>query len=221
MIDNQFTVLNLIGHGGSSQVYQVEDVQNGGVYGLKLLKEDGSMSFERATRLAQREFETMQSLHQHPNILTSYYYKIDGKLSHSGQEEDDIVYHLLEFAENGSLSNIVKYTGALPEEVAKFMFMQLIDGLNQVHHSGFAHLDLKLENILLDEYFNLKLADFGSSCQLQKSAQYGDRKGTVFYMAPEVDRLEQGETFDAFKADLYSLGVCLHVMLFGDKNFGG
>jgi len=38
-------------------------------------------------------------------------------------------------------------------------------------------------------------------------------------MAPEVNRLEQGETFDAFKADLYSLGVCLHVMLFGDKNF--
>ena len=77
----------------------------------------------------------------------------------------------------------------------------------------------------MDEYFNLKLADFGSSAMVEKSSQYGDRKGTVLYMAPEVDRLEPGNTFDALKADLYSLGVCLHVMLFGeypgDKNFGG
>jgi serine/threonine protein kinase len=62
----------------------------------------------------------------------------------------------------------------------------------------------------------MKLADFGSAVELDKTSRYGYRKGTMVYMAPEVNKLSEGESFEAYSADMYSLGVCLHVMLFGE-----
>lgn len=42
------------------------------------------------------------------------------------------------------------------------------------------------------------------------------RRGTILYMAPEVLDLKAGQTFDAQAADIYSLGICLYVMLVGE-----
>jgi len=44
--------------------------------------------------------------------------------------------------------------------LAKTLFLQLINGLEYLHGQGIAHLDLKLENLLLDSNFNLLIADF-------------------------------------------------------------
>ena len=86
-----------------------------------------------------------------------------------------------------------------------------------MHNHGYAHMDVKLENILLDKTFNAKLADMGVSVDVSKSnGQCDSRRGTVRYMAPEVNHLLYGETYDAYKADVYSLGMCLYVLLFGE-----
>lgn len=46
------------------------------------------------------------------------------------------------------------------------MFLQLSDAVRYMHNKNFSHLDIKLENILLDKYFNIKLADMGVAHQL-------------------------------------------------------
>ncbi len=196
-------------------MFQVTDTLTRSDYALKLLRKD-KFSSDRQKKLAQREHSVMQALPSHPNILGSYYYSLQGTLATTPLAEEPIVYHLIEFAENGSLSNVLRYTGSVSEEVAAFMFLQLVHGLAEVHAAGFCHLDVKLENILLDQFFNLKLADFGSAVELADSPFYQFRKGTVGYMAPEVNHLSGGESFDAFKADMFSLGVCLHQMLFAE-----
>ena len=122
----------------------------------------------------------------------------------------------MEYCANGSLSNIVRKTGPIEESIVRFMFTQLAFAVQHLHNKKFAHLDIKLENILLDECFNLKLADFGSGVSLVKtSGKTVNRVGTPLYMAPEIKNIENGESFEGLKADIYSLGVTLCLMLLG------
>ena len=86
-----------------------------------------------------------------------------------------------------------------------------------MHSLGYAHLDIKLENILLDEFFNIKLADMGICENVAQTMGYSHRrKGTVNYMAPEVVSLTKNDTYSAFAADVYSLGVTIYIMLTGE-----
>ena len=69
----------------------------------------------------------------------------------------------------------------------------------------------------MDQYFNAKVADFGISVDVSQTNGQDNRiRGTPYYMAPEVASWTSTETYDAYKADVYSLGVLLHVMLYGE-----
>jgi serine/threonine protein kinase len=81
-----------------------------------------------------------------------------------------------------------------------------------------AHMDIKLDNILLDKHFNVKIADLGVALDVSKTDGMSDsRRGTPGYMAPEVCQLLPGETYEAKNADIFSLGVALYMMIFGEK----
>ena len=82
----------------------------------------------------------------------------------------------------------------------------MVDALEHIHSKGIAHRDLKLENILVDEDFNIKVCDFGLASN-DKSVK--NTVGTKIYMAPEQ---LAGKTHDPKNADIYSLGVILFVM---------
>jgi serine/threonine protein kinase len=85
-----------------------------------------------------------------------------------------------------------------------------------MHAKEYVHLDIKLDNILLDEFFNIKLADFGIAlCAKGTSKHIAHKRGTRKYMAPEVEAVNEKAPFQVFRADIYSLGVCLHIMLLG------
>lgn len=86
-----------------------------------------------------------------------------------------------------------------------------------MHHQHYVHLDIKLDNILLDDFFNLKLADLGIAlCAKGTSGYIAHRRGTPKYMAAEVENASDKAPFNVFKADIFSLGVCLHLLVFGE-----
>ena len=80
-------------------------------------------------------------------------------------ESDDSSYYyiLLERARNGSFFDFIAQAGRFNEMHARHYFRQLLSGIDYLHNAGYAHRDLKSENLLLDKDFNLKICDFGFS----------------------------------------------------------
>ncbi|GAB4818130.1 hypothetical protein N2152v2_005176 [Parachlorella kessleri] len=129
----------------------------------------------------------------------------------------------MEYAAGGDLYQYLtrqRPEGHLCEEEARWLFQQLIVGLDYCHRRGVANRDLKLENLLLDHDGTsrplLKICDFGySKHEMNSSAKSG--VGTAVYMAPEVILGES--KYDAKRADIWSAGIIMYAMLFGQYPF--
>ena len=131
------------------------------------------------------------------------------------------IFIVLELVTGGELFDKIVSEGRFSEEMARFYFRQLVEGVEYCHGLGVCHRDLKPENLLLDEQGNLKISDFGLSALYVGDAD-GDGAsrtellhttcGTPNYVAPEVlaDRGYEGK-----KADVWSIGVILYVLLAG------
>ncbi|KAL3849890.1 hypothetical protein ACJIZ3_011772 [Penstemon smallii] len=84
--------------------------------------------------------------------------------------------------------------------------LDLARGLSYLHAKNIAHCNVKTENMLLDGYRNLKIADFGvARVEAQNPRDRTGNTGTLGYMAPEVIN---GNPYNR-KCDVYSFGICL------------
>ena len=91
-------------------------------------------------------------------------------------------------------------------------------GLEQVHESGFMHLDFKPENVLVTRNASVRLVDFDLSLPIPKSPKKLDKNpGTPAYMAPEQ---LQREPVDQ-RADIFAFGVSVYELLTNYKPFNG
>ncbi|KAK9793436.1 hypothetical protein WJX73_000668 [Symbiochloris irregularis] len=133
-------------------------------------------------------------------------------------------YHMgicMEYCQGGDLfeylnrHNRSHTAPGLPEHYVQSLFQQLIVALDFAHELGVANRDIKLENVLLaqrDPHAQVRLCDFGySSNEFLDPAATG-LSGTPDYIAPEVLKCE---THDGKKADIWSAGVLLYVLLTG------
>ena len=126
-----------------------------------------------------------------------------------------VQYIVIELSSRGDLFDLltVKKTG-FSEKVARHLFKQILKGLDHSHSQGFTHRDLKLENILVDEHFRLKLTDFGFAAPMQGRDQSGflkTRIGTLGYRAPEIRTTKEG--YLGKNADVFSAGVILFFLV--------
>lgn len=181
---------------------------------------------------------------KHKNVLKLMEFQINGK---KAMEEytNKCSYLVLEYAQRGELFDYVKYNKGLYYKIALYYFKNLILTLEEIHKYNICHRDLKLENLLLDLDYTLKICDFEFSEQIYRNFEtkeyifHIDKQGTFAYMAPEfyVSRLVplqvkcfKNEKNDNFKnshlifhtgdkVDIFACGVILFIMLTGDLPF--
>ena len=144
---------------------------------------------------------------QHPNVLRSLYFE-----KHRNAEfttaNTQISYVIMEHAPNGNLSSLLQYSQKLDDILIRTYFRQLISGLEFLHNTGIAHMDLKLENLLLDTNYTLKIGGFDT-------AHYSDdaiilSNGSGPYRAPEMI---EGDCKIPAAADIYSAGIILLILM--------
>jgi serine/threonine protein kinase len=116
----------------------------------------------------------------------------------------------IEYAKNGDMLGPFMKGACMPESLARTFFQHIIEAVSYMHNCGVAHMDLKLDNILIDDEFNPKVIDFDVSQEVTDAKQFGS--GTVVYRAPEV---KDRKCTNYIAADIYSLGVILFVMVSG------
>ena len=165
---------------------------------VKCISKNGELKQEDIDSLHE-EVAVLRSV-DHPNIVKLYDFF----------DEKRYYYMAIELMEGGELfERIVKKT-FYNEMDARGLVRILLDALAYLHHRGIVHRDLKPENLLLDGNMDIKLTDFGLSALVKPGVLLKVPCGTPAYSAPE---LISRQPYDGTRADVWSLGVLLFVML--------
>ena len=204
IIDNRYSIISKIGSGGFGVVYTVKDEQeNGGPYAAKIFK---------ILKGVDREIEILNILKDlhNPFIINIIDYSDKGTIIRNGKIFKDKKYCILEYAPKNNLLQYIDSAGKLKEDHCKFIFHKILKAINAIHSKGIYHLDIKPENILLDEHFEPKITDFGLSIKIDetKDGHFEGSRGTPNFMPPQMFLLGK-QIFNPIKADIFSLGATL------------
>lgn len=193
-----------LGSGSFAKVHVARSIETGEVVAIKIIDKKKTLDAGMEPRII-REIEAMRRLQHHPNILKIY----------EVMATKTKIYLVMELAARGELFTGVLRFGRVNESAARRYFQQLASALSFCHGDGIAHRDVKPQNLLLDKEGNLKLSDFGLSALSEHRRIDGllhTACGTPAYTAPEI--IAQ-RPYDGAKADAWSCGVFLFVLLAG------
>jgi serine/threonine protein kinase len=100
----------------------------------------------------------------------------------------------------------------LEENECRQIFSQIVSAVSHCHSKNICHRDIKLENIIVDEWHNIKLIDFGFGTVTVENKLQNFFCGTPSYMPPEI---VQKKDYEGLPADIWSLGILLYTLLCG------
>ncbi|KAJ3853580.1 hypothetical protein EV368DRAFT_38634, partial [Lentinula lateritia] len=193
-----------LGKGAFGQVYRALNWATGETVAIKQISLNNIPASELSSIMS--EISLLKNL-RHPNIV-----KYKGFVKTRMH-----LYIILEFCENGSLSQIGKRFGKFPEGLVGVYVSQVLEGLCYLHEQGVIHRDIKGANILTNKDGTVKLADFGvaSSTAIPSGSSSAEVVGSPYWMAPEV--IEQSGATTA--SDIWSLGCVVIELLEGSPPY--
>jgi serine/threonine-protein kinase len=199
----RYRVVGLLGVGGMGTVYEVEHIELGKRFVLKVLIRELAGRPDLVRRL-RNEWRALGRL-DHPNIVN---------VTDAGTTESGVPYFVMERLDGETLAARLRRERRIAPAEALELTACVVDGLGAAHTIGVVHRDVKPANIFLVRGLVPKLLDFG----VAKSADVvnvvtgrGVAVGTPRYMAPEQVK---GERVDG-RSDLYACGLVLFEMLTG------
>ncbi len=197
-----------IGSGGYADVYKALDIFLDRYVAVKVLKVRVNPNDLQAVHQNAREARIAANL-RHPHIVGVIEFDI----------HYDIPFIVMEYAENGSLRRIHRAGDRLPWETIIDYVRQITEALTFIHAHGIIHQDVKPENILLGDNYEILVSDFGTVAFIQNTGPQNVQEciGTPSYMAPE--RFTNDDPTPA--SDIYSLAVIVFEWLTGEPIFFG
>ncbi|KAK8843110.1 hypothetical protein M9Y10_025301 [Tritrichomonas musculus] len=183
-----YEYLDLIGKGGFSCVYLC--------YSRKY---NQNFAIKKAIKhkCTEYEYNTLVSL-SHSYIIKLY----------DSFEDDESQYFVLEYCQNGT----IRQKGVLQFDQFVFYAKQILEAIAYCHSNQIAHRDIKPDNIFLDQYDHIKLADFGMAKQFENQKRSNEMCGSFKFFSPEM--VEEQEICP-FKADIWALGITFFYMMTG------
>ncbi|XP_052234562.1 uncharacterized protein LOC127847053 isoform X3 [Dreissena polymorpha] len=143
----------------------------------------------------------------HPNIVTVL------------DVFDNSDYIQLVMAKHGSGMDLFEFIDRSPrmdEKLASYIFRQMVSAVSYLHGKNILHRDIKDENVILNEQFQIKLIDFGAVAILEPGKLFSTFCGTLEYCSPEV---LMGNKYYGPELEVWSLGVTLYTLVFGENPF--
>ncbi|KAK9478709.1 kinase-like domain-containing protein [Lipomyces japonicus] len=190
-----YTLGECLGKGAFGAVYKALNWRTGETVAAKQISLS-NLSQQEVEKI-MLEIELLKTL-DHSNIVRYHGFVKTGSL----------LYIILEYCENGSLTAICKSFGRFPEHLVSLYIAQVLQGLVYLHDEGVIHRDIKGANILTTKEGIVKLADFGVATRASDDSQV---VGTPNWMAPEIILLN-GATI---ASDIWSVGCTIIELILG------
>jgi serine/threonine-protein kinase len=209
-IGGRYRIESKIGAGGMATVYKASHDLLGRKVAIKFLSPELALDATQRQRFLREARATNRIKHEHIVDISDY-----------GEEENGLVYLVMELLEGEPLANLIARGPIAPREAIDHL-LQICRALARAHELEVIHRDLKPENIFLVQRgggHHVKLLDFGLA-HVRNEARLtalGAVFGTPEYMSPEQAR---GAPVGP-ASDLYSLGVVFFEMLTGELPFEG
>ncbi|KAF8159663.1 kinase-like domain-containing protein [Crassisporium funariophilum] len=200
-----------LGKGFSGHVRIARHSKTGQYAAIKIIPKGSFASRVSLNRLAdevehnllavEREIVVMKLI-DHPNIMRLY----------DVWETSTSLYLILEYVQGGELFEFLCSKGRRPVSEVLGYFQQIICAVDYCHRYNIAHRDLKLENILIDQDSNIKIADFGMATWQDNARGKLLRTscGSPHYAAPEIIT---GKPYSGAMIDIWSCGIILYALL--------
>uniref|UniRef100_A0A2H8U1J5 Dual specificity protein kinase Ttk n=1 Tax=Melanaphis sacchari TaxID=742174 RepID=A0A2H8U1J5_9HEMI len=205
----KYSILNTLGHGGSSIVYEVLHPETNQVMAIK--KVDLSEVENVIAKGYLNEVSLLQNLQDCENVIHLF----DSQYS----IKEKILYMVMEKGDT-DLSKLIRSTKHMSVHMIMYYWTEMLTTVSEVHAKGVIHSDLKPANFLLVSG-RLKLIDFGIASKIQgdmTSVLKDVTTGTWNYMSPECIR-SGGSNFEGHKinqkSDVWSLGCILYSLIYG------
>ncbi|CAK9817704.1 NUAK family SNF1-like kinase 1 [Anthophora quadrimaculata] len=205
-LKQRFDIIKKLGQGTYGKVQLGINKETGQEVAIKTIKKCKIETEADLIRI-RREIQIMSSV-QHPNIIHIY----------EVFENREKMVLVMEYAAGGELYDYLSERKVLTEHEARRIFRQIATAVFYCHKHKICHRDLKLENILLDQVGNAKIADFGLSNVFDEQRLLNTFCGSPLYASPEI---VNGTPYHGPEVDCWSLGVLLYTLVYGAMPFDG
>ncbi|KAJ2935069.1 hypothetical protein H1R20_g2075, partial [Candolleomyces eurysporus] len=202
--DDTIQLVSVLGNGGYGVVFLGVDISSKRrrKYAVKC------MSKAKGRRTAHvRELNFHLQVTGHPGVIECY----------GAVEDDNFTYFIMEYATSSDLFHQILHECRYlaQDDTIKYVFLQLIEGVEHCHKMGVFHRDLKPENVMcFDDGHRVAITDFGLATSDPSSCEF--RTGSVYHMSPECQAGHfREDAYSPVANDVWSLGIILVNMVTG------